>query len=302
LSFKDTPPVPASSALPLPTEAEERWLASADGERLFYRYWPGEPGKPVVVYFHGIEGHGAWFAGTAAHLNALGMSVYVPDRRGAGRNAQERGHLASCAQLLGDMDLMLAAARKENRQEALFVVANCWAAKAAVLLAGKQAAARHGLAGLVLTSPAVAVKIDADLKTKLTIGLAWLCGSKRKFAIPLSAEMFTDNPAYLEFIRQDRLRLTEATGSFFATSTILTLLAGPAAASVSVPLLVLQSGRDRIVCVDGVARWFQRVGVKDKTLHMFPEAEHSLDFDARPEAYLRTLADWLVERSRRRSL
>lgn len=301
MSFKDSPQVPISSALPLPTEAEERWLASADGERLFYRYWPGEPGQPVVVYFHGIEGHGAWFAATAAYLNALGMSVYVPDRRGAGRNAQERGHLASCAQLLGDMDLMLAAARKENRREALFVVANCWGAKAAVLLAGKQAVARHGLAGLVLTSPAVSVKVDADLKTRLTIGLAWLCRSKRKFPIPLTTEMFTDNPIYQEFIGQDPLRLTEATASFFATSTMLTLLAHAAATSVSVPLLVLQSGRDRIVCIDGVFRWFKRVGVRDKTLRIFPEAEHSLDFEARPDAYRKTLADWLLERSRRRS-
>jgi len=295
LTIPDTPGISMSSAeLPLP-QPEACWLTAADGEQLLFRLWRGVQGQPVVVYFHGIEGHSRWFDQTAAYLNRLGMSVYVPDRRGAGANAQERGHLGGHKLFLSDMELMVSRARLDHPQAALFLVGNCWGAKGTIVLAAGAAAARYGIAGVALTSPAVAVRVDVSLATKLAIFAGWIIRSRHKFPIPLTAEMFTDNPRYLDFIARDRLRLTEATGCFFVASTVLTWLSSRCAARLRVPLLVLQSGRDQIVDVDGVRKWFDRVASGNKSMRLFPECEHSLDFDCRPDDYLAALSGWLSE-------
>lgn len=296
MTFQDAPQISVPLAELQPLEPDVCWLAAADSEKLLFRYWRGVLGQPVIVYFHGIEGHSQWFDQTAAYLNRLGMSVYVPDRRGAGANRQERGHLSGYKVLLSDMELMLSHARREHPQAALFVLGNCWGAKGTIVLAASEAASKYAIAGVVLTSPAVAVRVDVSLKTKLAIALSWIGRSLSKIPIPLTPEMFTDNPAYLDYISRDPLRLTEATASFFVQSTILTWLAERSAARLAVPLLVLQSGRDQIVSVEGVTRWFTRVASEDKAIRHFPRAEHSLDFDSAPEDYLSTLSGWLAER------
>jgi len=265
--------------------------------RLFHRLWLGEEGEPVVVYLHGIEGHGQWFEQTAIRLNHLGMTIYALDRRGAGRNAEDRGHIKSYRQLLADLTALIGQIGLRHRQSPIFLLGNCWGAKMATVLAAAEPGAR--LAGLVLTSPALAVKVDLDLASKLKIAWCWLTGSRRRFPIPLSPEMFTDNEPYLEFIRQDPLRLTEATASFYVESLKLTRLAGDAAARLRLPVLILQAGQDRIVDLDGVRKWFGRVASSDKTLEIFPWAAHSLDFDARAGEYAAVLSAWLSARKAR---
>lgn len=299
LTLNNIPQIPGRQDDRLCPEAEPGTLTAADGEQLFYRLWPGHGQGPVVVYFHGIEGHGRWFEHTAAHLNRSGISVYAPDRRGAGANTQERGHLSSYKLLLKDMELVLCRARHDYPDRALFIMGNCWGAKGAILLAAHACARQCQVRGLVLTSPALKAAVDVDFPTKLQIGVSWLARSRRKFPIPLSAEMFTDNPLYLNFIEHDPLRLTEATASFLVQGLFLTWLADNAASRLRLPCLLLQAGKDRIVRQDYIEKWFRRLASEDKTMRTFPSSEHSLDFDNQPEDYLSVLRGWLMERGER---
>ena len=281
---------PAQSNLSHP---ETSWLESADRQKLFYRYWAGKSQLPTVVYLHGIEGHSEWFTETASILNNTGMTIYAPDRRGAGANSGERGHLANYAQLLADLALVIKRAKKNDPESPIFLMGNCWGAKLAILATASFANSELAVSGLVLTSPAIKVKVDVNLWTKIAIGFSLLTRSLKRFSIPLTADMFTDNPIFLDYINSDPLRLTEATASFFFESLKLTRLARSKAARLRVPLLLLQSGVDQIVSVDDVRRWFDTVSSPDKTMHVFENAAHSLDFDAKRQDYVFLLSQWL---------
>lgn len=273
--------------------SQSRWVTSYDGVELFLRFWRGCPGLPIVIYLHGIEGHSEWFAGTASHLNNLGLTVYAPDRRGAGRSRGERGHADSCSQWADDLELVIKQIRQEHGNDPIFLIANCWGAKVAIASMETDAVKAAGLSGLVLISPAISVLVDMDPLSKLAIFWRWLTKSKKPFPLPIPIDMFTDDPAYLEFIRQDPLRLTAATAAFLVENLKLGRLAVSGAERLTLPLLILQSGRDRIVNVAGIEDWYERCGSQDKQMYIFSWASHSLDFDEHRGEYARCLSEWL---------
>lgn len=282
-----------------------RTFTTSDGVEHFARIWKSQPDsqleKAVLVYIHGIEGHSLWFDRTARVLMAQGISTYAIDRRGAGMSQEARGHCEDHRRLIGDIDEIVCAIGDIEAGKPVFLMANCWGAKPAIVAAASPALKTHGrISGLILTSPAITVQVDVDFRTKLKIGWSFLRRDNKAFAIPLTPEHFTESPRYLQFIREDHLRLKDATASFFFHSLLLTRLAQSAAPILMTPLLVLQSGRDGIVVIDKIEKWFSQVASKDKAMEMFPEAAHSLDFEEGSafDRYEKTLVRWMMERAR----
>ncbi len=271
-----------------------------DGTRLFCRTWQGEPTAAVLIYLHGIEGHSQWFEQTASYLNRLGFSIYAPDRRGSGRNADRRGDITSYRQFINDLKGLLACVKTQHPDVPLFLLGSCWGAKLAVAALKDSEIRSLSFAGLVLITPAIKTLVDVDFLTKLKIGWSWLTGSKRTFMLPIAVEMFTDNPIYRDFIERDPLRLTEVTASFLVESLKVGKVAFNAGAELQLPVLVLAAGSDRIVDVPGLEDWFERIPSLDKEMYVFSWSEHCLDFDERAQEYARCLSKWLLQRGKER--
>jgi len=280
-----------------PETAELEWWKSSDQIPHLVRIWTASPESAVILYLHGIEGHGRWFEETALELNKRGITVYAPDRRGAGSSRERRGHAASWKRLVDDSDDMLTLIGDRHPGKRFFIFGNCWGAKLAVSLAGR--AHNADSAGLILTSPGISVQVDVPPIAKLGIGLSCLIGGTASFDIPLTPEHFTDVPEYLEYIKNDPLRLKQATAAFFVESLKLTRDCKLASKRLHMPVLVLQSGRDAIVNVEKIKEWFNGLTATDKTMSFFTEAAHSIDFDYQAEKYQNALSDWILAHANR---
>jgi acylglycerol lipase len=303
-----TVPLPACS---LGTKARPPvidWFKVVDGGRIGYRFWNGEPEAPVIVYLHGIEGHSQWFEYTATILNERGMTIYAPDRRGSGMNEQMRGHVRNYKTFLADIEALLRHIRRQHRGNPVFLIANCWSAKLAALLAqidykNEDGSLLRPFAGVILTSPAIYTYIDYSFLDKLKIGFYWLCGWQRQtklWPIPLTTTMLTNNPDYLDYLQKDPLRLTEVTTSFLMQTFFLTLKAKDSGQNIKAPVLILQSGADEIVNIEKSEAWFGKIASTDKSMHIFPEASHSLDFDrVWFKEYTHMLINWIAARTHR---
>lgn len=206
------------------------WLKTPDGGKVGCRIWQGNENAPVVIYLHGIEGHSQWFENTAFVLNEQGITVYAPDRRGSGMNGGLRGHLEDYNILFSDLEAQLRHIKRQHRGQRLIMIANCWSAKlAAVFAQSNYESTDHTLvpplAGLIFNAPAIYTRVDFSLLTKLEIAMEYILGGKSRlkhWPIPLTTDMLTKNPDFLDFLNNDPLRLKKATTAFFAQTFFLT--------------------------------------------------------------------------------
>ncbi len=267
------------------------FISAGDGEELKFRHYPGS--KAAVIHVHGIEGHSLWFGATAAKLSGQDIAVFAFDRRGAGANQNNRGHLESWRQLLADIDRLADHIRKLSPSRPIFLIGNCWGAMAGI----GYAATSNKLAGLILIAPALYLQVDMTIWEKIQIGGAYFFKDARKFRTPLTSELFTDNPIYLQFLDRDPLRLKAVTAKLYIETTKLRRLFKQKTKDLHLPLLLLQPGNDRIVKVKEVERWFSTVPSADKQLRMFPGCEHSLDFASDNQDYVNALTNWIGKHS-----
>jgi acylglycerol lipase len=269
----------------------ESFMAS-DGVRLHYLRWFGGRPAPwaVVLFLHGIASHAGWFGETAVDLNSRGVAVYGLDRRGSGRSGGTRGHLGRYERALQDVGEMVRLVSSEHRGIPTFLAGSSWAAKLAVVYAAQQP---EPLSGLMLLGPGLLPRVNLSAGQRARVIVGHSITPTARLRIPLTPEMYTTNPPYLDFIRADRLRLLEATAKLFWETGRLDRQRRRASARLNIPLLVLQGEDDKMMDVPETRHWFARVGVEDKTYRSYPSAGHTLDFEPDRARYLADMLAWL---------
>lgn len=266
----------------------------SDGYVLHGRVWP--PGRRdrslAIIYLHGIQSHGGWFEWSASLLAAHGCAVILPDRRGSGLNDAARGDTPSADRWLQDVDELATWAQGKFAIERFDLVGVSWGGKPALAWA----LGRTDRVGrLLLVGPGLFPAVDVGRHVRLRIGLSLLRGGKRRFAIPLDdPELFTDNPDGQDFIANDPLKLTRATGRFFWHSRRLDrrLLRAPGDSLRAETTLAL-AGRDRIIRNQPTEAWVRRVAGRNVRVATISDAAHTLEFAADRGRFRELLEAWV---------
>jgi acylglycerol lipase len=275
--------------------AESRFLTASDGVDLHYLRWSSgrSPPRAAIIFLHGIASHAGWFGETAADLNSQGVAVYGPDRRGSGRSGGPRGHLERYGRALDDVEEMVRLVSSELRATPIFLAGSSWAAKLAVVYAAERPGS---LSGLLLLGPGLLPRVSLSPTRQFFVVVGHLVAPTARLPIPLTPELYTANRPYVDFIREDRLRLLEATTRFFWETARLDRRRGRASARLKLPLLVLQGQDDKMMDVARTRRWCSRLDVEDKAYVAYPGAGHTLDFEPDRGRYLADMLAWLSDR------
>lgn len=163
---------------------------------------PGEE-RGVIVCLHGVQTHSAWFGPLAKELGRHGWTVFAPDRRGSGLNADlpfYRGHTKGSEELLDDLQgqMLLAAALAHNRP--VILLGTSWGGN---LASDYIASPREPKAkGLVQLAPATKVQqcFEPGGLEKLGLILINIFHPTRPQKLPFQAEQ------YLAGVDQTKLR------------------------------------------------------------------------------------------------
>ncbi|MEX0703187.1 MAG: alpha/beta fold hydrolase [Planctomycetales bacterium] len=277
---------------------EVRTCAASDGYRLHYRHWSsaGERPRGYVVALHGIQSHSGWYEHSSGRLAAAGYDVRFLDRRGSGLNEEARGHAAHPDRLINDVAQFLAAVRFERNRAAptapVVLLAVSWGGKLAAAVAARRPELVDALA---LLYPGIRPRIRPGWWQTLLLRLAawrgWQDGTAR---IPLDDPcLFTSEPRWQEFIRDDPRALRRVTWGFLAASAELERMAEAAPPSLRSPLLLMVAGRDRIIDTPATRRYFAEIASPRKKLIEYPHAAHTLEFEADRDRFIDDLLDWL---------
>ena len=251
-----------------------------------------QPGvSTALVYLHGIESHAGWFAIAASRLRDQGFDVYCLDRRGSGLNRENRGlisgHVDAYETLMADIDAFITPLH--DRYDQVFLLGLSWGGKLALAYGLSHPEA---VDGLVLITPGLHAKVDVGLLTKLKISLLSPLNPTARVPTPIRPEMFTTTPVYLDYIRNDPLRLRSATVRFFWQSHRLDRYVDQNIAANRLPLQLFLASNDSIIDNQGVLQVLQQGGEPGLDVLWYEDQTHSIQLDA-PERLVRDMADWI---------
>jgi alpha-beta hydrolase superfamily lysophospholipase len=263
-------------------------VALADGTcRTQMRRWP-TVGTPLgsIVLLHGIQSHGGWYLNSCARLADAGFEVWLPDRRGSGKNLANRGDAPSFRRLVDD-----AAEIMQRTKPPRFLAGISWGGKLAVAMQRRHSRLSDGL---ILITPGLCQRVGLPFRDRLSVFFSRWVAPTKLFPIPLNdPSLFTKNSEFQRFIRHDPVGLQMATARLLFESARLDIYNRWAAKHVTCPTLVLFAEHDRIIDNAKTRRFVARFPSRDVTIREYRGAHHTLEFEPGGPPFIEDLLAWL---------
>jgi alpha-beta hydrolase superfamily lysophospholipase len=268
---------------------EEGRFPGSGGPEIYWQAWHPPTARAAVVIAHGAAEHGGRYAPLAARLNTAGFAVYALDHRGHGHSTGARTVIDDLDRALADIDHLVDRATSEGGAKP-FLLGHSMGGCLALAYALEDQAR---IEGLILSGPLIALK---GLRPILALSRVLAAVAPRLGVHAVDAAAISRDPeqvrSYEEDPLVDRGKLPVRTVAVFAGA-----IAGfkRRSGDLTLPLLILQGGADRIVPPAGSRRLAVRAGSEDKTLELYPGLYHEIFNEAEPErtAVLDDLVGWL---------
>lgn len=254
-------------------------------------------GLPVIM-LHGLESHSAWFAQSASHIASLGHPVYGMERRGSGHSKGPRGWCGDFQDLVSDIGALAEHVLDQHGTKQFHLLGHCFGAIPATAYACAHPDRLHSL---ILATPALYTIAEPPLSDKLKVLWAALSGSRQNISVPLKAEWFTDKSEYLDFIRNDRLSLHEASARIYWETARARRFIHSKEDALTMPVFMGLAGEDRICDNRRDREFFARTPSAKKHCAEYPGAVHILEFSDQKQAFFSDLDRWLADIEPRRS-
>ena len=277
-------------------------IAARDGTKLITHHWPlpaGAASQGVILLVHGHGEHVRRYAHVAAHLNQLGWSVVGYDHRGHGLSEGQRGGLTQPDDYLYDLAQMIDTTRAAYPGQKLVLLSHSLggliAARfvAATAKPAESAPWTRPVDGLILSSPALLLNINAIQKFLLNTVAKWL----PDFAVPsgLKADWVSNDPNEVKKYLADpnvHDRITGKTSRFMIDAGELVR---QRAANWTVPTLLLWAGSDKCVAPAGSAEFSAKAPKNLVTSQSFAHMAHEIFNEPDREKAMAPLGPWLKQ-------
>ena len=261
-----------------PIEKNANYFKMSDGFNLFYRRWSttGQVDR-VVVFLHGIEVHSGAFNFMGPELASSNCEVYGFDRRGFGNSKEPdlpRGDVKSFDRQLEDINEVVDVVRKNHPGKKLYVFAHSIGCTYALWYAVHFS---QQVDGLILASNPLKTgfKVPAQDKVKLVFSPIVEHHSMYDL-IDKWPQAFRDSEEY-KLISEDELcTKVFGLGFLFELQTQLANKMIHYAEKIDKPALLIHGDADIIALPESSNKLMEKLASKDKTLQMFPGADHWL--------------------------
>jgi acylglycerol lipase len=258
---------------PAPPAGSTVWTFTAkDGTRLLARTWATTATqRGVVVIMHGLKDYSGRYAHLATKLAADGYAVYAFDLRGHGRSAGPRVAPAHWTDYVDDLDRFLTEVEKREPHQPVFLFGHSMGGAIAARTAEVH---RPALAGLVLSGAALHVAAPPLLVAATRMTGALLPNAP---ALSLANKDFSSDPANAAVMDRDEL-ISQPAGP---ASTAAGLVDGMRliwenASSLTMPVLALHGGADKLTAPAGSRELIETIPSTDKRLTIYLDYFHDL--------------------------
>lgn len=269
--------------------AHNHQLAAADGTSLHVSDYllPANSARGGIVILHGLGEHSGRYRQLAQRLNDAGWSVRCYDHRGHGRSQGARGDVPNGTPLLLDAQIVVDdfSARTGLRPFLLgHSMGGLFAAHFAL-------AGRASLRGLILSSPALAIRISS-LELKL-LKVMRVIAPRLGLPNGLQEQYLSHDPNVVAAYRADPLVHNKISARLLGSMLASIAFCEQHAASLAVPALLLVSGDDRLVDAEGSKRFYARLPPGRGQLNVYETLYHEIFNETGSDRPVADLCAWL---------
>ncbi|WP_373231758.1 lysophospholipase [Cohnella sp.] len=272
-------------------EFEWRYI---DGTRMFGCEWKpaGERYiKATIVIVHGMGEHTGLYAHVAETLTADGYAVFAFDQRGHGRTEGKRGDIRYYEALLDGVDFLLAEVDRRYPDLPRFLYGHSMGGNVTINYLLKR---KSKLTGAIVTGPWLKI-VPKGVSRHLAERILKRIYPRNRNTRPLTTDQVTsDSEMIRNNIEKDTLCHGKVTARFFINVQRAGLWALAQAKELSVPLLLLHGGDDRITCIKA-SRQFAERACSLCTFQEWPGLRHELHNELGREDVFAAVIQWLNE-------
>lgn len=257
---------------------------------LLYRVWEAPAPRAHLRIVHGLGEHAGRYSRLAETLFARGISTYAADLRGHGVSGGRRGHVDRFADYLGDFERVREATPDPTPE---FLLGHSLGGLVALRLI--QTGEAEAVSGAILSAPALDLPEPQpwwrDRATRLLSPLM----PTVSVANGIDPADLSRDPIEVEAYRTDPLVHDRITIRLFREMRRAMQAARWDAAIVTVPVLLLAPGADRITDVEAARSLVDRLAGPTE-VRDYPHTYHEPFHDRESGSIMEDLAAWIERR------
>lgn len=279
----------------------ETVLTTRDGISIFVRAWISDQPQRILVYIHGLGGHGGYYGGLEGQLTPDGIIVVAPDLRGHGRSQGKRGDIDHFGRYLLDIDATVTWSMACWPNMPLFMLGESMGSSLVIQYAASTVnlpqvdISPPVLDGLVLVSPVLRPTIHPTIREIIQYARSLLIDPARpSLAVRGREELGCRDPVFNAQLQADPLFVRLVSARFLTKIGLWLKHTRKKGHLLHLPLLVLQGGQDHIAHPHGTTAFLRHISSKELNVITFSQAYHCLFHDPDTPAVVKALTSWLT--------
>ena len=260
---------------------------------IFYRSWPCQDAKALIVISHGLGEHSGRYQQTAADFNDAGFSVVALDHIGHGRSPGRRAYAESFAALVSPLAELRDHLTSIQPELPVFLIGH---SMGGLIAASSLITDQNDYCGAILTGPALGLPAPPPLWQVLLLrALSWMTPTAKAFDIDSSA--ISRDAAVVEAYLTDDLVHHQ---NIPARTAVALLDEGgrvlQEASRISLPLLLLHGAEDKLTSVAASKTFIEQLGSSDKQITVYDGVFHELFNEPERDDIINTCIAWINAR------
>lgn len=254
-------------------------------------YEPAGPPKGLLLVAHGLGEHRGRYQDVADRFTALGLRVVVPDHRGHGRSGGPRCDTRDVSEFTADLETLRQRTQVDGAPT--YLLGHSMGGLIALDYALDHQA---DLAALILSGPLV---LPGEDQPPWLVGIAKVLGKvvPTLGTLALDPKSVSRDPEVVAAYEADPLNNHAKIKAGMGAALLNRLQTFPARLpSLTLPLLVMHGGEDKLTNPEGSRLVHRLAGSPDKTLKIYDGLFHEIFNEPEHDQVLTDTTTWLSQR------
>ena len=233
-------------------------IKTSDGLELFSHSWVPGKAAGVILIVHGLAEHGGRYADTAKYLAEMGWAVYASDLRSHGLSPDGhrpgRVHVDDFSDYAQDVKALLKLAKSRHPDLPCVMLGHSMGGLIALNYTLDHP---DSIDGAIISSPALGTHPDFQppFALKMMVKVLSRLAPRALFSSGLDTNAISRDPQVVQAYISDPLVSEKVSARWYATMMKAMADANSRAATLRIPVLLMQSGDDALVDPAATGRW-----------------------------------------------